>query len=99
MSTLELQNLRKREKEERIGVRTSVAVKSTLIRAASISGRSLSDFIVNSALEAAKQTIETEERLSLSAEDREVFLAALFTPPSPNAALVDAAKKYKAKFS
>lgn len=95
VATLERPNLRKSEKEERIGVRTSGAVKATLMRAASISGRSLSDFMISSALEAAKLTIEKEEQLSLSHEDREMFLAALFGPPAPNAAMSDAAKKYK----
>lgn len=95
MSALELNSYKEEQKEQRINLRASAAVKNTLVRAAAVSGRSLSDFIVASALDAAHSAIENHERLSLSAEDREVFLNAIFNAPAPNKELRNAAKRYK----
>lgn len=82
-------------KRERVNVRLSPSVKSTLEFAAAVSGRSVSDFIVSSALRAAHETIADHERMKLIAEDREVFMQALLKPPAPNKALRDAAKRHK----
>jgi len=81
-------------KDERVAVRVPADVKQTLERAASCSGRSLSDFVVESALRAAQQTLEASLKMQLAEKDRQVFLAALVTPPMPNAALMAAAKRY-----
>ena len=48
---------RESRKTERVEVRVSPAVRDALERASSLSGRSLSDFIVSSAFDAARQTI------------------------------------------
>lgn len=82
-------------KSERVAVRLPPAVKQTLEHAAGVTGRSLSDFVVDSALKAAQQAIDEYERLSLTAEDREVFLSALSNPPKPNDALRTAAERYR----
>ncbi|MCH8917610.1 MAG: DUF1778 domain-containing protein [Alphaproteobacteria bacterium] len=82
-------------KQERVNVRLSSSVKSTLEYAAAVSGRSVSDFIVSSALRAAHEAIENHERMKLIAEDRVVFMRALSKPPAPNKALRDAAKSHK----
>ncbi len=82
-------------KQERVNVRLSSSVKKTLEYAAAVSGRSVSDFIVSSALSAAHEAIEDHERMKLIAEDREVFMQALLKPPAPNKALRDAAKSHK----
>jgi len=81
-------------KQERVNVRLSASAKKTLERAAAVSGRSASDFIVSSALDAAYEAIEAHERMKLIAEDREVFMRALVKPPAPNKALRDAAKRH-----
>ncbi|MFQ5785946.1 MAG: DUF1778 domain-containing protein [Alphaproteobacteria bacterium] len=83
-------------KRERLAVRLSGAAKRTLERAAEVSGRSLSDFVVASALDAAHQTIEEHDRIRLAAEDRAVFLAALANPPEPGEALRSAVAHYEA---
>jgi uncharacterized protein (DUF1778 family) len=82
-------------KSERIAVRLTPTAKQALERAAEVSGRSLSDFVVDSAFRAARQTIEEHERLRLTREDRKVFLAALDNPPKPNRALRAAAARYR----
>ncbi len=82
-------------KRERIAVRLTPTAKRALERAAEVSGRSLSDFVVDSAFRAARQTIEEHERLRLTGADRKVFLAALDKPPKPNKALRAAASRYR----
>lgn len=56
-------------------------------RAAQLRGRSLTDFVVSAAHEAAQRAIEEDSLLRLSAEDRQRFAEALINPPKPNAAL------------
>ncbi len=83
-----------RQKSERVAVRLTPAVKRALERGAEVSGRSLSDFVVDSAYRAAQRAIEDHERLHLSDQDRKVFLAALDNPPEPNQALRRAARRH-----
>jgi uncharacterized protein (DUF1778 family) len=64
-------------------------------RAAEIQGRSLSDFVVAAAQEAAYQTIERVEIIRLSAEDQRLFAEALLNPPAPAPALVRAAENHR----
>ena len=86
---------RRTRKEERVNFRVSPEVKQTLLRAAEVSGRSLSDFVVSSAFDAAQKTIEAVENLRLAKKDRAVFLEALSNPPAPNDALKAAAARYQ----
>ena len=64
-------------------------------RAAEIQGRSLSDFVVAAAQEAAYQTIERVEIIRLSIEDQRLFAEALLNPPEPAPALVRAAENHR----
>jgi uncharacterized protein (DUF1778 family) len=64
-----------------------------LKRAAEIEGRTLTDFVVSSAREAACRTIEDAEVLRLSAEDQRQFAEALSQPPAPNAVLCRAVQR------
>ena len=84
-----------RQKSERVAVRLTPAVKRALERGAEVSGRSLSDFVVDSAYRAAQRAIEDHERLSLSDEDRKAFLAAIDSPPEPTEALRRAARRHR----
>jgi uncharacterized protein (DUF1778 family) len=83
------------QKSERVAVRLTPAVKRALERGAEVSGRSLSDFVVDSAYRAAQRAIESHERLYLSDQDRKVFLAALDNPPEPTQALQQAAQRHR----
>lgn len=82
-------------KDERVNFRVSSAMKSVLVRAAEVSGRTLTDFIAFSAFSAAQKTIEEAGQLRLAEEDRVVFLDALSNPPAPNDALKAAAARYR----
>jgi uncharacterized protein (DUF1778 family) len=56
-------------------------------RAAEIQGRSISDFVVAAAQEAAQKTVTEVEVIRLSREAQEKFIALLLHPPKPNRAL------------
>lgn len=80
---------------ERLEARISAKKKDFLKYAADLTGRSLTDFVVNSAYEAALRVIKEHEQLHLSLKDRDVFIQALLHPPAPSSALLRAAKKHK----
>jgi uncharacterized protein (DUF1778 family) len=88
-----------RTKSERLEARITPEQKAQLQRAASLTGCSLSDFIVSSVQAAAEDTIRTHQVLELSARDSEAFLAALENPPEPNERLCAAFEQYRAATS
>ncbi|HMV08366.1 MAG TPA: DUF1778 domain-containing protein [Cyclobacteriaceae bacterium] len=57
--------------------------------------RSLSDFVISSAMEKAKRILEEQKTLWTSKKDREKFFNALLNPPKANSKLKSAAKAYK----
>jgi len=66
-----------------------------LRRAAEIRGRTLTDFVVAAADEAACRAIEETEIIRLSMEGQRQIAAAILDPPPPTAALRRAAKRYR----
>jgi uncharacterized protein (DUF1778 family) len=64
-------------------------------RAAEIQGRSVSDFMVAAAQEAARKTVAEVELIHLSREATEQFAALLLTPPPPADALLRALKRHR----
>ncbi len=56
-------------------------------KAAELEGRSVSDFVVSAAQEAARRTIEGDRVIRLSAQVQSQFVDALLTPPEPAEAL------------
>lgn len=85
----------KRARSERLEARISKAQKGLFVRAAELQGRSLTDFLVTSAQEAALETVRTHNAVHLSERDREAFVSALLTPPTPSKTLQQAAKRYR----
>jgi uncharacterized protein (DUF1778 family) len=71
----------------RLEARLPAEVHSLLKRAAEIQGRSLTDFVVEAAREAASRTLEEHSVLRLSLEDQERIARALLNPPEPTATL------------
>lgn len=80
---------------ERLEARISLEKKAFLKHAADLVGRSLTDFVVNSAYEAATRVIKEHEQVKLSMQDANAFMNALQNIPAPSKALIAAAKKYK----
>jgi uncharacterized protein (DUF1778 family) len=71
----------------RLEARVPVEVHTLLKRAAEIEGRSLTDFVVSAARDAAQRTLEEHSLLQLSLEDQERVALAILSPPEPAAAL------------
>lgn len=86
---------RGRQKAERLEARISQEQKALFQQAAALQGRSLSDFVIRSAQEAALRTVQKQEFMRLTAEDREVFVAALLEDAEPNERLKEAYRRYK----
>jgi uncharacterized protein (DUF1778 family) len=82
----------------RLEARLPADVYTMLKRAAEIEGRTLSDFVVSAAREAAERTIEKAAVLRLSVEDQRRFADAILHPPAPNAALRRAARRHRKLF-
>lgn len=82
-------------KRDRLEVRINHEQKATLQRAAALEGRSLSDYLVNVALQAAKTTIHEHTVITLSARDSVRFVEHLLNPPEPSPALARAAQRYR----
>ena len=82
-------------RDARLEARVSAAQKSLLQQAAALSGRTLSEFVVASAQEAAARVIEEHETIRLSRAEQLAFVSALLDPPAPNERLQRAAKAYR----
>ena len=78
------------EQTSRLEARLPASVYATLKRAAQLRGRSLTDFVVSAAHDAALRAIEEHSLLRVSAEDQQRFAEALINPPKPNTALQQA---------
>jgi len=68
--------------------------KALLERAAALSGRTLSEFVVSSAQETAARVVREQEVMTLGARDRKAFVAALLKPSTPGSRLRRAARPY-----
>ena len=86
---------RAKPRSERLEARLPVEAKAIIQHAADISGRSLSDFVATSALEAAEETIRRHEVMVLSARDSLTLIEALLNPKGPNEALRAAARRHR----
>jgi uncharacterized protein (DUF1778 family) len=83
------------ERTERLEARTTRAQKDLLKRAADLQGRTLSDFILQAASDAAMRVVEQHQAITLSAEEQKGFVKALLHPPKPGARLKAAARRYQ----
>ena len=79
----------------RLEARISVEQKAVLQRAATLSGRTLSEFVVASAQDAASRVIQEHETVRLSRAEQIAFVSALLKPPAANARLRQAAAAYR----
>ena len=82
-------------KETRLVARTSAEIQEIIQRAADYSGATLSQFLIESAMERARNVIERTETLSLSMAGADALFAALENPPKANNKLLKAAQQYR----
>ena len=71
-------------RSKRINLRLSETAKRRIEQAASVEGKTVSSFIVSSALENAEKTVRRHETVALAREDATRFFEALADPPPPN---------------
>jgi uncharacterized protein (DUF1778 family) len=68
---------------EKLDLRLTPAAKRTLQTAAATERRSVSEFVLESALARAQETLADRQRFGLDAEQWAAFQAALESPPKP----------------
>jgi uncharacterized protein (DUF1778 family) len=78
---------RESNRTSRLEARITPDALAIVKRAAEIEGRSLSDFVVAAAREAAKRTIEESHLIRLSVEDQHRLVDLLLDPPAVTPAL------------
>ena len=84
------------QRTARVEARIAPDALELIRRAAELQGRSISDFMVAAAQEAAQRAVADVEILRLSREAQEQFAALVLDPPEPAAALVRAFKQHRA---
>lgn len=78
----------------RLEARVSKELKQLVERAAEITDRNLTDFIVAAVQNEARRVIEQADLIRLSLADQQSFANALLSPPAPNAALQRAKQRH-----
>lgn len=96
MSSLDTHNVSEASgaRRARLEARITAAQKALFQRAAALTGRSLTDFVVSSAQEVAARMVRDQEVMTLSDRDRKAFVTALLKPSGPGARLRKAARRY-----
>jgi uncharacterized protein (DUF1778 family) len=81
-------------KNERINLRLKESAKRLIERAASFEGRTVSSFILSSALENAEKTLKAHESIQLNMREANRFFDALATPARFNERLIAALEEH-----
>ncbi|EKG0020483.1 DUF1778 domain-containing protein [Vibrio cholerae] len=82
----------------RITARVDVDTQDLLTKAAALAGMSsINSFVLNAAIEKAKQVIEREQALKLNQADAVLLMEALDNPAVVNAKLKLASERYESK--
>lgn len=81
----------------RITTRIPLAVLDKLQEAADLTGATVNQFVVQSALEKAEEIIDRERVISLSNKDAAMLLTLLDNPVKPNRALLAAFARFNTK--
>ena len=80
------------ESNSRLSLRLPPKDKALIMRAVALRQTNLTDFVVHTALDAAREVIEAAERIELSERDSFRVLELLESPPAPNEKLMAAAR-------
>lgn len=84
--------------DARVTARIPSQIKETLEQAAALSGATLNQFLVQSALKEAHKILEAERVIHLSQQDADRVFSLIENPPEPNSALKAAAVKHQEFF-
>jgi uncharacterized protein (DUF1778 family) len=80
-------------RNQKLDLRLTPSAKRTLQAAALVAHRSLSEFVLESALARAEETLPDRQRFPLSAKQWKAFQAALSAPPRPSRRLAKLLKE------
>ncbi len=84
-------------KRDRMHLRLDSVSKRKLERAAAYTEKTVSEFVLSQALEAADQVLDAHEQHVLTTADWDAFCQALDRPPQPNKALKQGFRWYRAQ--
>jgi uncharacterized protein (DUF1778 family) len=82
-------------KTERINLRVKSSAKDLIVRAAGFEGKTVSHFILTSALKCAEKTVQEHQMMTLNASASKTFFEALSTPVRFNSKLTAAFDEYE----
>jgi len=83
------------ERTERLEARITRSQKALFKQAAALQGRTLSDFIIQAASEAATRVIQDQQVITLTTQEQKVFVESLLNPPAPGPRFRSAARRYR----
>ena len=84
--------------DQRMSARMPIHVYEVLGQAAELTGATLNQFVVQSALEKAEEVIERERFIRISGRSAAAFFEAVENPPEPTQRLKKAISAYKESF-
>ncbi|WP_025372015.1 type II toxin-antitoxin system TacA family antitoxin [Advenella mimigardefordensis] len=84
-------------RDARLVLRLSSDQKDFFQRAADLTGRTLSEFVIDSAQVAAEKVVQEYENIRLSRAEQVAFVNALLTPAEPGTRLQKAVRSYRKK--
>ena len=84
-----------RKSTARLDVRLRPDKKALIEEAATLSGKTTSEYVVSTLLQQSTEVLQRHRHIRLSDRDRDQFLALLDASDEPSAALTQAARKYK----
>lgn len=82
-------------KTARLEARITPDLQALLKRAAELEGRTVTDFVVTAAQDAAEKRVEQAQVIRLSLEDQRAFVEAILNPPEPTPALRRAFQRHR----
>lgn len=85
-------------KRERLEARITPEQKEQFQRAADLSGKTLTAFVVESVQAAAEATIRERGESRITSRDYETFVEAVMNPQGPNGKLREAFQRHRALF-
>jgi len=86
-----------KSRNARLEARVSSDQKDFFQRAATLTGRTLSELVIDSTQEAAAKIVQEHEVIRLSRQEQIAFVSALLTPSEPGARLKKAVQSYRQK--
>jgi uncharacterized protein (DUF1778 family) len=86
-----------KSRNDRLEARVSKDQKELFQRAATLSGRTLSELVIDSTQEAATKIVQEHEVIRLSRQEQIAFVSALLSPSKPGARLQKAVQRYRRK--